>query len=119
LSTKEPDTVATTPSSQLPALANVLPDGQKINLTKFDDPQRQRITDIASTVGILDSAAVTSFGVEAQRKMNSFLDQLLQGIRTYHVRLPAFDDVCTRGSSLRQRYTKRGTSHGLYIRKFL
>ncbi len=66
-------------------LVNALPDKQKINLAKFDDAQRQRITDIASTVGVLDSAAVTNFGVEAQRKMNSFLDQLLQGIRTYEV----------------------------------
>jgi uncharacterized protein YaaN involved in tellurite resistance len=85
MSTEQPDSVAETPSSQLPVLANALPDGQKINLTKFDDSQRQRITDIASTVGVLDSAAVTSFGIEAQRKMNSFLDQLLQGIRTYEV----------------------------------
>src|SRR5271165_5808057 len=85
MSTEEPDTAAKTSSSQLLVLASVLPDSQKINLTKFDDSQRQRITDIASTVGVLDSAAVTSFGVEAQRKMNSFLDQLLQGIRTYEV----------------------------------
>lgn len=50
MSTEEPDTVAKTPSSQLPVLANALPDGQKIKLTKLDDSQRQRITDIASTV---------------------------------------------------------------------
>ena len=71
--------------AQLPVLANALPDKQKINLAKFDEAQRQRITDIASTVGVLDSTAVTNFGVAAQRKMNSFLDQLLQGIRTYEV----------------------------------
>jgi uncharacterized protein YaaN involved in tellurite resistance len=69
----------------LPQLADALPESQKINLAKFNDEQRQRITDIASTVGVLDSTAVTNYGVAAQRKMNSFLDQLLQGIRTYSV----------------------------------
>jgi hypothetical protein len=50
MSTDEPDSVAeTTSSPQLPVPANALPDGQKIKLTKFDDSQRQRITDIAST----------------------------------------------------------------------
>lgn len=71
--------------TKIPELANALPDSQKINLAKFDDAQRQKITTIASSVGVLDTAAVTNFGVEAQRKMNSFLDQLLQGIRTYEV----------------------------------
>ena len=85
MSTSETDADAEAPKTNLPELANTLPDSQKINLAKFDDAQRQRITDIASTVGVLDSTAVTNFGVEAQRKMNSFLDQLLQGIRTYEV----------------------------------
>jgi hypothetical protein len=55
MSTEESGTVAHTPSSQLSVLANALPDDKKINLTKFDDSQRQRITDIASTVGVLVS----------------------------------------------------------------
>lgn len=37
MSTEEPDTDAKTPASQVPVLANALPDSQKINLTKFDD----------------------------------------------------------------------------------
>jgi len=69
----------------LPELAYVMKDDAKINIAKFDNQQRQRILEIASTVGVLDSAAVTGFGVEVQQRMNSFLDQLLQGIRTYEV----------------------------------
>jgi hypothetical protein len=35
MSTEESDTVAEVPSSQVPVLANALPDSQKINLTKL------------------------------------------------------------------------------------
>lgn len=68
-----------------PELNNALTEGQKINFTKFTEEQRKRIAQIASTVAVLDSNAVTSFGVEAQRKMNSYLDELLKGIRTCEV----------------------------------
>jgi len=78
-------TVEAQPQLRLPELVNVIKDDNKINLAKFDNQQRQRIVEIASTVGVLDSAAVTGFGVEVQQRMNSFLDQLLQGIRTYEV----------------------------------
>lgn len=69
----------------LPELNNAMREGQKINFTKFTEEQRKRIAQIASTVAVLDSNAVTGFGVEAQRKMNSYLDELLKGIRTCEV----------------------------------
>lgn len=68
-----------------PELSNEMTEKQKINFTKFSDEQRKRIAQIASTVAVLDSNAVTSFGVEAQRKMNGYLDELLKGIRTCEV----------------------------------
>jgi len=69
----------------IPELANSMPENQKINLAKFDEAQRTRINQIVSTVGELDSAAVTSFGAEKQMQMNDFLDDLLKGIRTSEV----------------------------------
>lgn len=69
----------------VPELANAMPENRKINFTKFTDEQRKRISQIAATVAVLDSNAVTGFGVEAQRKMNGYLDELLKGIRTCEV----------------------------------
>lgn len=69
----------------IPMLANTMSDNQKINFTKFSDEERKRIAQIASTVSVLDSNAVTGFGVEAQRRMNGYLDELLNGIRTCEV----------------------------------
>jgi len=69
----------------LPVLANSMPEDQKINLAKFDEPQRMRINQIVASVGQLDSATVTGFGAEKQMQMNAFLDDLLKGIRTSEV----------------------------------
>lgn len=69
----------------MPVLANVMTENQKVNFTKFSDEQRKRIAQIASSVVVLDSNAVSVFGVEAQRKMNGYLDELLKGIRTCEV----------------------------------
>ena len=69
----------------LPELANSMTGSQKINMTKFDEAQRTRISQIVASVGELDSAAVTSFGAEKQMQMNAFLDDLLKGIRTSEV----------------------------------
>ena len=66
-------------------LVNALSENQKINFTKFSDEQRKRIAQIVSTVAVLDSNAVTGFGVESQRRMNGYLDELLKGIRTSEV----------------------------------
>ena len=67
---------------QVPMLLNNMGEDYKINLAKYDDAQRQRVMKIASSVGVLDSVAVTGFGVEVQQKMNSYLDELLKGIKT-------------------------------------
>jgi uncharacterized protein YaaN involved in tellurite resistance len=71
--------------NELPVLANVMTESQKVNFTKVTDEQRKRIAQISSTVAVLDSNAVTGFGVEAQRKMNGYLDELLKGIKTCEV----------------------------------
>lgn len=69
----------------IPELVNALSENQKVNFTKFSDEQRKKIVQISSTVAVLDSNAVTGFGVEAQRRMNGYLDELLKGIRTCEV----------------------------------
>lgn len=79
------DEYKATLQSEMPILVNALSDNQKINFTKFSEEQRKRIMQITSTVAVLDSNAVTSFGVEAQRRMNGYLDELLKGIRTSEV----------------------------------
>jgi uncharacterized protein YaaN involved in tellurite resistance len=71
--------------TMIPELVNALSENQKVNFTKFSDEQRKRIAQISSTVAVLDSTAVTGFGVEAQRRMNGYLDELLKGIRTCEV----------------------------------
>jgi uncharacterized protein YaaN involved in tellurite resistance len=70
---------------EMPVLINAMTERQKVNFTKFTDEQRKKITQIASVVTVLDSNAVTGFGVEAQRKMNTYLDELLKGIKTNEV----------------------------------
>lgn len=70
---------------EVPVLANALGERQKINFTKFTEEQRAKVMQIASTVAVLDSTAVTNFGVDAQRRMNTYLDELLKGIRTNEV----------------------------------
>lgn len=71
--------------TEIPVLSNAFSDSQKINFTKFSEEQRKKIAQIALTVAVLDSNAVTGFGVEAQRRMNSYLDELLKGIKTNEV----------------------------------
>jgi uncharacterized protein YaaN involved in tellurite resistance len=66
----------------MPVLADLLTPDKCINLSKFNDAERRRIAEIARTANRLDSATVTSFGVESQMRMNTFLDELLQGLRT-------------------------------------
>lgn len=65
----------------IPGLANAMTDSQKINFTKLTEEQRSQVNKIVATVPILDSNAVATFGNEAQRKMNSYLDELLKGIK--------------------------------------
>lgn len=67
--------------ADIPQLTNMLPDTQKIDFTKLSDEQRNKINKIVSSVPVLDSNAVAAFGNEAQRKMNSYLDELLRGIK--------------------------------------
>jgi Uncharacterized protein involved in tellurite resistance len=69
------------PRVDIPGLTNAMPDSQKIDFTRLSDEQRSMVNKIVASVPVLDSNAVATFGNEAQRKMNSYLDELLKGIR--------------------------------------
>jgi uncharacterized protein YaaN involved in tellurite resistance len=69
----------------MPLLTNAFTQEHKINLAKFDETQRARITQIVTGCVRLDSATVMAFGADVQRRTNGYLDSLLQGIRTCDV----------------------------------
>jgi len=62
-------------------LDNAMPENRKIDFTKLSDEQRKGVNKIVAAVPVLDSNAVATFGNEAQRKMNGYLDELLRGIK--------------------------------------
>jgi uncharacterized protein YaaN involved in tellurite resistance len=70
------------PLVTMPLLANALPASQLVPLEKFDDEQRKRIGELADTVLMTDSNSIMTFGAEPQRRMNTFLDDMLKGVRT-------------------------------------
>lgn len=70
---------------QLPVLANLLTENKRVDLAKFDDDEQRRIADLASGVSAVDSASIIGFGAEPQQRMNAFLDELLQGLRTSEI----------------------------------
>jgi uncharacterized protein YaaN involved in tellurite resistance len=74
--------VATVDKAIIPELVNAMAGDQKIDMTKFSEPQMGRINQIVASVGDLTSSTVTSFGADKQMQMNSYLDDLLKGIRT-------------------------------------
>jgi uncharacterized protein YaaN involved in tellurite resistance len=69
------------PRVDIPGLTNAMPDSQKIDFTRLSEEQRSMVNKIVASVPFLDSNAVATFGNEAQRKMNSYLDELLKGIK--------------------------------------
>ena len=79
----EENTSTTQTQSNLPELANRFSDGYKMNIAKFDEAQRERMNQIVAATGPLDNSAVDGFGVEPQQRASRFLDQLLQGYKTY------------------------------------
>lgn len=83
VATTSDQALASTPlPAGLPVLAGMLGDDKRVNLSKFNQGELQRISDIARTASRLDSATVTGFGADSQQRMNAFLDELLQGLRT-------------------------------------
>lgn len=65
----------------MPKLQNALQETQKVNFTKLNEEQRVKVSRIIETVPVLDSNTVATFGNDAQRKMNDYLDELLKGIK--------------------------------------
>jgi uncharacterized protein YaaN involved in tellurite resistance len=70
-----------TAQREVPELANIMPDDKKINFTKLTEEERSEVNRIVAAVPVLDSNAVATYGNDAQRKMNGYLDELLKGIR--------------------------------------
>ena len=66
-----------TTQSAVPGLALLLAPGDMIDPARFDDARRQQVDVIAATVSLRDSNTIATFGAGPQRKLSSFLDQLL------------------------------------------
>ena len=73
---------AVAPESGLPSLANQIPASDLIDVAHFDDPRRRQMAEIAAGVSINDSNTIAVFGAAPQRRLSSFLDQLLHGAKT-------------------------------------
>jgi uncharacterized protein YaaN involved in tellurite resistance len=78
-------TVTSLTPAPFPTLTNALTEERKLNLSKFTEEQRDRIRSIAAATPVLDSGAVMRFGADAQERMNAYLDELMQGMRTSEV----------------------------------
>ncbi len=75
------------PESGVPALADQLDAGHRLDLSTFDADARGKIDQIVAKVPRLDGAAVNAFGIAPQANANKYLDMLLEGIRTADVGL--------------------------------
>ena len=71
----------------LPVLALRLAPADMVDPARFDDARQQQLAVIASSVSASDSNAIATFGAGPQRKLSSFLDQLLAGTKADEVGL--------------------------------
>ena len=70
----------------LPAVGSqlaTLPAQSKVDLSKYDDRQKNRIAEIANTVSLSDTSSIMSFGAEPQNRVNAHLDRLLGDLRAH------------------------------------
>ncbi|MBV8658887.1 MAG: toxic anion resistance protein [Burkholderiales bacterium] len=72
-------------AATVPALEYIFPTERQTDLSKFDAGQMARVEQIAASVSFADTNSLLSFGTEPQRRLNDYLDQLLDGIRTSDV----------------------------------
>ena len=63
--------------ASLPALAERLAPADIVDVSRFDDARRQQVASIAASVTTADSNVIATFGAGPQRKLSSFLDQLM------------------------------------------
>lgn len=71
----------------VPRLALQLSPADLVDVTEFDSKRRQQMDVIAATVSLRDSNTIATFGAGPQRKLSSFLDQLLGATRADEVGL--------------------------------
>jgi len=72
-------------SVTIPALQYVFPNERQTDLSKFDGTQMARVEQIAASISFDDTNSLLTFGTEPQRRLNDYLGQLLEGIRTSDV----------------------------------
>ena len=75
------------PTAALPTLAQRLAPSDIVDPSRFDDARRSQAAAIAAAVSVSDSNTIATFGAGPQRKLSSFLDQLLAGTRADDVGL--------------------------------
>ena len=75
------------PTASLPTLAQRLAPSDIVDPSRFDDARRGQAAAIAAAVSVSDSNTIATFGAGPQRKLSSFLDQLLAGTRADDVGL--------------------------------
>jgi len=78
-------TIPVAGTENLPALSYALTPEHQLDLTKYQPAQMSRIEQIAAAVSFNDTNTLLSFGSEPQKKLNDYLNQLLEGIRTSDV----------------------------------
>ena len=78
---------AAPPTAALPTLAQRLAPSDIVDSSRFDDARRGQAAAIAAAVSVNDSNTIATFGAGPQRKLSSFLDQLLAGTRADDVGL--------------------------------
>ena len=82
LATRQTSALAEIPMMQQ---SELLAPGRRVELAKFTPQQKTRITQISNTVALVDSNSITGFGAEPQQRLNKFVDQLMEGLRTSDV----------------------------------
>ena len=69
----------------LPTLSVVLSAAHQLDLTQYAPAQLARVEQISASISFSDTNTLLSFGAEPQRKLNDYVNQLLEGLRTSEV----------------------------------
>jgi len=80
-----PDLAVGDTLTALPTLNYALTPQQKIDISKLSSEQMARVQQIAASVSFNDTNTLLTYGADPQRKLNSYLDQLMAGLRACDV----------------------------------
>jgi uncharacterized protein YaaN involved in tellurite resistance len=58
-----------------------LPADSRVDLSRLNEPQRQRVAELAARATLEDTTSAMSFGADAQRRANDHLDRLMGDMR--------------------------------------